>query len=105
MRICAVPCVPALARSACLLIAERVKEARFLVAEISRANRRTENGYDCPRWSVSAHLPPARNSFAKRQARQKLPGRSLAHLSIPMSFEPNVGQKDNAVQFIGRGGV
>ena len=28
---------------------------------------------------------------------------ALAHLSIPMTFEPNVGQADREVQFIGRG--
>lgn len=100
-------CLLALAGSVCIYSVARLPPpGRFhsSVRAQSLAQRRRQNS---PARSVSERQATPRTNRANvsRSAGGHVAptDRGLAKFSIPMTFEPNVGQADDGVQFLGRG--
>ena len=63
----------------------------------------TLTGLSVPRRDVTMPITGNGSAGLVVPASQKLPARASAQLSIPVTFEPNVGQANDDVEFIGRG--
>ncbi len=100
-------CLLALAGSTCFLVAERGKTRASIspIRTVSVVPRRPDANALGRSVSRPAAISPALALRPKISAatQEKSERAALAHLPIPMTFEPNVGQADREVQFIGRG--
>ncbi len=102
-----VVCLLALAGSAWVFVEARLTSPGPLHPPVTRRNLAQPQRQNTLARSVSELqvTPRANRANSSRSAdgRTAPPDRGLANFSIPMTFEPNVGQVADGVQFLGRG--
>jgi hypothetical protein len=102
-----VVCLLALAGSACIFLAARLMSPGPLHPPVTARILPQRQRQNIPARSVSEREAAPRtdrvNSSGPVDGHAPSPDRGLAKFSIPITFEQNVGQADDAVQFLGRG--
>ncbi len=102
-----VACLPALAGTACIFLAARLTPPRPSHPPVTASILPQELIEIAPARSVSKHEAAPRTNRVDfggpADGRGRPPDRGLAKFSIPVTFEPNVGQAGDGVQFLGRG--
>jgi hypothetical protein len=102
-----VVCFLALAGSACILFAVRSKPSdRLRSHDIARTLPHEPSQKSAAKIVSERESAPRMdrvNFVDSSGGRNKSTGSRLANFSIPMTFEPNVGQANDSVRFIGRG--
>src|SRR5271170_7982316 len=102
-----VACLLALAGTACIFLAARLTPPRPSHPPVTASILPQELIEIAPARSVSKHEAAPRTNRVDfggpADGRGRPPDRGLAKFSIPVTFEPNVGQAGDGVQFLGRG--